>query len=260
MPKKSVKKEETTVKEETKVKEAPKAKGSKGAKLPDLLEMLEAGVHFGHERSKRNPKMEPYIFTQRNRVAIIDLEKTQVGLQKAVEFVQQISQQPGRDILFVGTKRQARDIVRRYAESVSMPYITKRWLGGTLTNFRTILKSVEKLDELKSTIESTAAEKMTKKEKAIIRKEIERLESVLEGLMNIRALPAVVFVVGSHDEKLAVREAVRVGIPVIGVTDTNADPNLVTYPIPANDDAVRSLELIVGTIAAAIKGARSAAK
>lgn len=252
------------VKKKTTKKEAaaaaPKAKIENAVKVPDLLEMLEAGVHFGHERSKRNPKMEPFIFTQRNRVAIIDLEKTQERLQKAVNFVQSVGKQANKEILFVGTKRQSRGIVRQYAESVGMPYVTKRWLGGTLTNFRTILKSVEKLDELKSVVESPAIEKMTKKERSVMRKEIGRLESVLEGLMNIRALPAAVFAIGSHDEKLAVREAKRVGVPVIGITDTNADPSGVDYPIPANDDAVRSLELIVATITEAIKSSRGETK
>jgi small subunit ribosomal protein S2 len=224
--------------------------------VPELVEMLEAGVHFGHERSKKNPKMEPYVFLQRNRVAIIDLEKTQEGLKRAAQFVYSLALQPAKEILFVGTKRQARDIVRRYAESVNMPYVTKRWLGGTLTNFSTILKSIEKLAELKGLEGTDGAEKLTKKERSVMRKEIDRLEAVLEGIMNVRTLPAALFVVGTHDEKLAVREARRMGIPVIGITDTNADPDLVDYAIPGNDDAVRALDLLVGTIARAIQQAR----
>ncbi len=224
--------------------------------LPDLITMLEAGVHFGHERSKRNPKMEPYIYTLRNRIAILDLEKTQAKLKEAIDFLQRIAKTTNQEILFVGTKRQARDIVRRHAESIGMPYITQRWLGGTLTNFRTILKSVEKLDELKSLAESPQAQKMTKKERSVMRKEIERLEEVLEGIMNIRALPAAIFIAGIQDEKLALREAARIGIPVVGIADTNADPSAVKYPIPGNDDAVRSLDLLVGTIARAIAEAR----
>lgn len=232
------------------------AKADLDLKLPELVAMLEAGVHFGHERSKRNPKMESFIFLQRNRIAIIDLEKTREALKRAVLFVQELTKNPAKEILFVGTKRQARDIIRRHAESVHMPYVTKRWLGGTLTNFRTILKSIEKLDELKSLEETAVVDKLTKKERAVMRKDIERLEAVLEGLMTIHSLPAALFVVGSHDEKLAVREANRVGIPIIGITDTNADPALIDYPIPANDDAVRALDLLVGTIAQAIKSAR----
>jgi small subunit ribosomal protein S2 len=225
--------------------------------VPELVEMLEAGVHFGHERSKKNPKMEPYVFLQRNRVAIIDLEKTQEGLKRAAQFVYSLAGTPTKEILFVGTKRQARDIVRRYAESVNMPYVTKRWLGGTLTNFSTILKSIEKLAELKGLEGTDSAEKLTKKERSVMRKEIDRLEAVLEGIMNVRTLPAALFVVGTHDEKLAVREARRMGIPVIGITDTNADPDLVDYAIPGNDDAVRALDLLVGTITKAIQLARS---
>lgn len=224
--------------------------------VPSLVDMLEAGVHFGHERSKRNPKMENHIFLQRNRVAIIDLEATQKALEKAAHFIQILSANSQRDILFVGTKRQAREIIRRHAESVGMPYITKRWLGGTLTNFTTILKSVEKLDELKSLEESGSTQKMTKKEKAVMRKEIERLEAVLEGIKEIRALPAAIILASSHDEKLAVREAIRSNIPIVAIADTNADPDLVTYPIPGNDDAVRSIDLIIGTLAKAIATGR----
>ncbi|MDP3996911.1 MAG: 30S ribosomal protein S2 [Candidatus Andersenbacteria bacterium] len=232
----------------TEEKSETKDKPSQPVKLPELVEMLEAGVHFGHERSKRNPKMEPYIYLQRNRVTIIDLEKTQTALARAAQFIQSIAKNPSKEILYVGTKRQARAIVRRHAESVNMPYVTKRWLGGTFTNFSTILKSIEKLDELKALAESPSITTATKKEKAVMRKEIERLEEVLEGLMTIRTLPAALLVVGAHDEKLAVREAKRIGIPVIGLTDTNADPSLVDYPIPANDDAVRAIDLIVGAL------------
>jgi len=224
--------------------------------LPKLIDMLEAGVHFGHQRGKKNPKMDKYIFMLRNRMAIIDLEKTHALLAKAVDFVYQTSRDPNKEILFVGTKRQAREIVRKYAESVGQPYVTQRWLGGTLTNFSTVLKSIEKLDELKGMAETAAMEKMTKKERSVHTKEIGRLEEVLEGIKALRKLPAAVIVVGSHDEKLAVREAKRVGIPVVGITDTNADPQLVDYSIPANDDAIRSIDLIVGTLAKAILSAR----
>jgi small subunit ribosomal protein S2 len=224
---------------------------------PELVTMLEAGVHFGHERSKRNPKMEPFIFQQRNRIAIIDLEKTQIALQRATAEVYRLATTSTRGILFVGTKRQAREIVRRRAESIGMPYVTKRWLGGTLTNFSTIQKSIEKLDELRQREADTSLiGKITKKERSVMKKEIGRLEIVLEGIKDMRTLPAAVFVVGAHDEKLAVREAKRVGVPVIGITDSNADPEAIDWPIPGNDDAVRSIDLIVGTIAAAIKAAR----
>ena len=229
---------------------------TKAASVPELIDLLEAGVHFGHERSKRNPKMAPYIYLQRNRIAILDLEKTQALLTKAMAFARRLGEKPKAELLYVGTKRQARAIVQRHAESAHQPFVTKRWLGGTLTNFSTILKSIEKLDELKTRQGSAATENLTKKEKAVMQKEIERLDQVLEGLKNLRTLPAALFVVGSHDEQLAVREAKRVGLPVIGITDTNADPQLVDYPIPANDDAVRSLDLIVGTITTAFTSGR----
>lgn len=227
-------------------------------KIPELVEMLEAGVHFGHDRSKRNPKMQPYIFTQRNRIAIFDLEKTRSALIAALDFVQKMAGDPAKTILFVGTKRQARDIVRRHAESCNMPYVTQRWLGGTLTNFSTIQKSIEKLEHLKSEEESEKIQAtLTKKEKAVRRKEIGRLEDILEGIRRLRSLPAVLIVAGAHDEELAVKEARRMGIPVIGITDTNANPDEIDYAVPANDDAVRSLELLISTFAAAIKAARS---
>lgn len=220
--------------------------------MPDLVTMLEAGVHFGHERSKRNPKMNKYIFMQRDRVAIVDLEQTLAGLAAAAEFIYEVAQVPSNQILFVGTKRQARAIIRKYAEETGMPYVTKRWLGGTLTNFSTILKSIEKLDELRRTENSPHVAKLTKKEKAVRQKEIKRLEGVLEGIKDLKTLPAALIVIGSHDERIAVREARRIGIPVVGITDTNADPSMVDYPVPANDDAIRSLELLTGVLAKAI--------
>lgn len=230
-------------------------KESKGI-IPDVVTMLEAGVHFGHEKSKRNPKMEQYIYMHRSKVAIIDLNHTREGLISAVDFITQLASKPHAQILFVGTKRQARAIVRKYAESVDMPYITKRWLGGTLTNFTTILKSIEKLQELKRTEGSKQTVTLTKKEKAVRQKEIERLEGVLEGMKNLRSLPDAIFVAGAHDERIAVREAVRMKIPVIGIADTNSDPSLLTRPIPANDDAIRSIDLITSVIAKAIASAR----
>lgn len=224
--------------------------------VPELVTMLEAGVHFGHERSKRNPKMEPFIFMQRNRVAIIDLEQTRQQLVNAARFVHQLASAPSKEILFVGTKRQSRAIIRKYAESVNQPYVTQRWLGGTLTNFSTILKSIEKLEELRRIEGSDQVAKLTKKERAVHRKEIERLEGVLEGIKAMRALPAALFLASIHNDRVAVREAIRMGIPVIGIADTNADPNQVKYPISANDDALRSVDLITSVIASAIADAR----
>jgi len=226
-------------------------------KLPSLVDLLEAGVHFGHEKSKQSPKMKPFVFTQRDRIGIINLEKTLSALDQAANFLRQIASQPQNTILFVGTKRQATNLVREQAESVNMPYVTKRWLGGTLTNFSTILKSIEKLEELKNMDGTKELDKLTKKEKSVRQKEISRLESVLEGLRLIRTLPAAIIVVGAHDEKLAVREANQIGIPIVGIVDTNANPELVDYPIPANDDAVRSLKLILTTLTQAIAKSKS---
>ncbi len=224
--------------------------------IPDVVAMLESGAHFGHEKSKRNPKMEQYIYMHRSRIAIIDLNHTRDGLVKAAQFAYEVASKPNGEILFVGTKRQARNIVRKYAEAVNMPYITKRWLGGTLTNFSTIQKSIEKLDELKRMEESKQTATLTKKERAVRQKEIERLEGVLEGMKSLKSLPAAIFVAGAHDERIAVKEAVRTNIPVIGIADTNADPHMLTCPIPANDDAIRSIELVTKVIAQAIAKAK----
>lgn len=238
-------------------KATTKTKTSAADKLvPELVSMLEAGVHFGHERSKRNPKMEPFIFMQRNRVAIIDLEQTRQQLLAATRFAYDIASAPSKEILFVGTKRQSRGIIRKYAEEIGQPYVTQRWLGGTLTNFSTILKSIEKLEELKRIEEGDQTAKLTKKERAVHRKEIERLEEVLEGIKGMRSLPAALFLASIHNERVAVREAKRMGIPVVGIADTNADPNQVDYPISANDDALRSVDLITSVIASAIAAAR----
>lgn len=224
--------------------------------VPELVALLEAGVHFGHERSKRNPKMEPFIFTQRNRVAILDLEQTREQLIKAADFAHEIASKPASNILFVGTKRQARPIIQKYAEATEQPFITKRWLGGTLTNFSTILKSIEKLEELKRTEDSPSVANLTKKEKAVRAKEIERLEEVLEGIRTLKSLPSALFLASAHNERIAIREARRVGVPIIGIADTNADPEQLDYPISANDDALRSIEIITQAIAQSIASAR----
>ena len=245
----------TESKKKVKKEVAPSASSVSGI-IPDVVAMLEAGVHFGHEKSKRNPKMEQYIYMHRSHVAIIDLNHTKAGMEKAAAFAHEIASRPHGEILFVGTKRQARAIIRKYAEAVNMPYITKRWLGGTLTNFSTIQKSIEKLDELKRTDDAKHMVRLTKKERAVRQKEIERLESVLEGMKTLRALPAAIFVAGAHDERIAVKEAVRMGIPVIGLADTNSDPSLLACPIPANDDAIRSIELITHVVAQAIAKAK----
>ena len=219
--------------------------------LPSLVDLLEAGAHFGHETSKWNPKMRPYIFTERNHVHVLDLQQTLGCLEKAAAFARGIAGKGGV-VLFVGTKRQARAIVKAEAERCGMPYITTRWLGGTFTNFETILKSINKMETLRNKIASPEAEMLTKKERAVINNEITRLEDVLQGLKELRKMPNAVFLIGAHNEKIAVKEAQRRKVPTIALVDTNADPEAIDYPIPANDDAVRSLEIVVRAIADAV--------
>lgn len=219
--------------------------------LPTLQELLEAGVHFGHDPSRWHPQMASYIFSTRNRVHILDLQKTLERLERAAAFVRDLAARGGI-LLFVGTKRQARAIVKAEAERCGMPHVTVRWLGGTFTNFPTILKSIEKRAVLAAKLASPDAKLMTKKDRQKMQKEIERIDTVLEGLRNIRKVPDVVFLMGAHDEKLAVKEATRMRIPSVAVVDTNTDPRPITYPIPANDDAVRAIQLITKTIADAV--------
>lgn len=219
--------------------------------LPTLQELLEAGTHFGHDPSRWNPKMASYIFSTRNRVHVLDLQQTLTALERAVAFVKSLAAERGT-LLFVGTKRQARAIVKREAERCGMPYVTTRWLGGTFTNFPTILKSIEKRSLLQDKLASPDAALLTKKDRQKMQKEIERLGAVLEGLQGMRKIPEAVFLVGSHDEKLAVKEAQRMGIPLVAIVDTNADPSGIDYIIPGNDDAVGSIHLLVQKVSEAV--------
>lgn len=223
-----------------------------------LQELLEAGVHFGHDPSRWNPKMAPFIFGTKNRIQIIDVQQTLAALERALAFIRDLAARDGI-LLFVGTKRQARAILKKEAERCGMPYVTARWLGGTFTNFPTILRSIEKRSLLAEKLASPDAALLTKKDRQKMQKEIERLDAVLEGLRGLRKIPEAVFLIGSHDEKLAAKEAQRTGIPIVAVVDTNADPSGIDYPIPGNDDAVRSIALFASLIADAIlegKGAR----
>ena len=216
-----------------------------------LLDLLKSGVHFGHQKSRRHPKMEPYIFTIRNGVHIIDLEKTVEQLNIAREFVRDIVMKGG-SVLFVGTKRQAKEIVKKHAEAVGMPFITERWLGGLFTNFANVSKLQKRLNKLEAQKKSGELDKYTKKEKLNFTKEIEKLERLVGGVKNMNVLPAAVFVVDIKDEKTAVKESNKKKIPLVAITDTNTNPSLVSYPIPGNDDATKSLELITGLIADAV--------
>lgn len=223
-----------------------------------LLELLKSGAHFGHKASRWNPKMKPFIFSTRNNIHIIDLEKTRNSLQKAVSFVSEVAKSGGV-VLFIGTKRQSRDVVKQQAESCGMPYVNLRWLGGTFTNFRTIQKTVRKLEKLQSRKDSPDFEqKYTKKERLLIEREIEKLTKLFSGIKDMKKTPQAVFITDIHHDKIALTEARKMKVPVIAITDTNTDPSLVDYAIPANDDAVAAVSLITQVIAEAINANKSA--
>lgn len=218
--------------------------------------LLEAGVHFGHQTKRWNPKMRPYIYGARNGIHIIDLDKTAQLFQRAYQFVSD-SVARGGHVLFVGTKRQAQDIIREEATRAGQFYVTNRWLGGTLTNFRTIRQGMERLRTLERMKEDGTYEQLPKKEVLKLEKERQRLEEYLGGIKEMNSLPSVLFVVDPALEDIAVREARRLAIPIVAITDTNCDPDLIDYPIPGNDDAIRSIKLITARIAdAAIEGAQ----
>ncbi|NOY44486.1 MAG: 30S ribosomal protein S2 [Deltaproteobacteria bacterium] len=216
-----------------------------------MRDMLEAGVHFGHQTHRWNPKMKRFIFTERNGIHIIDLSQTVHLFRRAYEFARETAAQGGR-FLFVGTKRQAVDIVREEATRCGEFYVTHRWLGGTLTNFQTIRRSIERLKEMERMLSDGTVDLMTKKEGLRIRREAAKLERSLGGIKEMKSLPAVVFIVDPAREDIAVREANRLGIPIIAILDTNCDPDLIDYPIPGNDDALRSIKLFTSRIADAV--------
>ena len=219
--------------------------------MPTLVEMLEAGVHFGHKKERSHPSAKDYIFTLREGVYVIDLDKTKVYLEKALEYLKkQVAS--GKTILFVGTKRQAKEIVKAAAEKVGMPYIIRRWLGGTLTNFETIKRNLQELDRLEAQTKSQEFDALTKKEKKIINDKLARLLNTFGGVREMKNLPDVIFVVDCAREDIAVREANIMEIPVVGTCDTDADPTKITYPIPANDEAAKSIEMVVKQVEEAI--------
>ncbi len=214
-------------------------------------QLLEAGVHFGHLTMKWNPAMAPYIFMQKNGIHIIDLVKTEKMLEDACRFVKQIAKN-NRKILFVGTKKQAQEIIKSAAERTNMPYVTERWLGGMLTNFSTIRKSVKKMENLQRMETDGTYENLSKKEKLMIGREIEKLQRVLSGIADMNHLPAALFIVDVKKEHIAVAEAQKLNIPTIGLVDTNSNPNVVDFPIPGNDDATKSIGIITEAIVNAI--------
>ena len=221
-----------------------------------IKQLLEAGVHFGHQTHRWNPKMRDYIFGERNGIYIIDLQKTLGLFKEAVQFVSDVSAS-GRSILFVGTKRQAQEAVEEEATRCGMFFVTNRWLGGLLTNFSTICNSLKRYEELETMKTDGFYQKVSKKEAARLDRERKKLEKNLRGIREMNGLPAALFVVDTEKESIAVKEAGRLGIPVVALVDTNCDPTPIDYVIPANDDALRSVRLITSTIAEAIRAGRS---
>jgi len=216
-----------------------------------MKQLLEAGVHFGHQTRRWNPKMARYIFTERNGIYIIDLQKTMKLLEEAYRFLRDVAAEGG-DILFVGTKKQAQEAIREEAERAGVFYVNHRWLGGTLTNFQTIQKRIARLHELERMEEDGTFDVLPKKEVILLRKEKERLERFLGGIKTMKRLPDAVYVVDPRKERIAVSEARRLGIPVVAIVDTNCDPDEVDYVIPGNDDAIRAIRLITSKMADAV--------
>lgn len=216
-----------------------------------MKQLLEAGVHFGHQTRRWNPKMKPYIFTERNGIYIIDLQKTVKKIEEAYEFVRQLSEDGG-NVLFVGTKKQAQDSVRDEANRCGMFYVNQRWLGGTLTNFQTIRKRINRLKEIEKMEEDGTFDVLPKKETINLLREKERLLKFLGGIKDMNKLPDAIFVIDPRKENIAIAEARKLNIPVIGIVDTNCDPDEIDYVIPANDDAIRAVKLLTSKIADAV--------
>lgn len=221
-----------------------------------IEQLLEAGVHFGHQKSRWHPNMRPYIFGVRNGIHIIDLRKTLEALKNAYDVLKNYASR-GESVLFVGTKKQIKDIVSQEAQRAGAFWTSERWLGGMLTNFRTVRQSVQHMRQVEKMMEDGTFEKLTKKEANIIKKRYDKLNSVLRGVRDMERLPGIIFVVDIVHEKTAVLEAQKLGIPVIGICDTNADPQTIAYPIPGNDDAIKSVQVIVSTMADAVSEGRA---
>lgn len=221
-------------------------------KAPSVEELLKAGVHFGHNEARWHPKMEPYIYTTRGRTHIIHLEKTRELLEVALEYIERVTSSGGV-VLFLGTKRQVRDSISKYAQECGAPYITGKWIGGLLTNWPTVSQKIKKLRKLKEQRERGELAKYTKREQLMFEREIEKLTDEVGGVELLFKLPDALFIVDLKEEKTAVKEATRMNIPIIAMVDTNVNPDYAQYPIPANDDAVKSLDLIIGSIASAVK-------
>lgn len=215
-------------------------------------QLLDAGVHFGHLKKKWNPKMLPYIFMERKGIHIIDLNKTQEKLEETAAALRQVAKS-GRKILFVATKKQAKDIVENHAQELNMPFVTERWLGGMLTNFSTIRKSIKKMQNIEKMMSDGTFENITKKERLMLTRQQGKLDKVLGGIANLGRLPAAIFLVDISHEHIALAEAKKLGIKTFAIVDTNSDPTQVDFCIPANDDASKSIEVVTNYIAEAIK-------
>lgn len=216
-----------------------------------MRDLLEAGVHFGHQTRRWNPKMKPYIFTERSGIYILNLQKTMVELERAYRYAVSVGKRGGT-ILFVGTKKQAQEPLFNAATASGMPYVTNRWLGGMLTNFETVRTRVAYMEKLEGMIDSGVMATLPKKEQILKMKELVKLRNNLEGIRSMTSLPSAIFIVDTKRETIAVAEARRLNIPIIGLIDTNADPDEVDFPIPANDDAIRSVSLIANVISSAV--------
>ncbi len=224
--------------------------------IPSMMELLKAGMHFGHQKSRWHPKMKPYIFGVRNGIHIMNLESTVVELQKALDYTKSLSAQ-GKVVLFVGTKRQAQPLVKAAAESCGMPFLTERWIGGLLTNFDETKQRLKKYKTLKQQIASGEIEKYTKKEQLDIKKSVAKMDRYLAGLTNLEKMPDAMFVIDMRVCKTAVNEAIRTGVPIIGVCDSNVNPDQATFVIPANDDAINSIRVISDLMAQAVNGGKA---
>lgn len=225
-------------------------------KTINLMEMLKAGVHFGHKTSLWNPKMAPYIYAQRNNIHVLDLEKTKTKLQEALTFAKDTASRGGL-VLFVGTKRQAKEEVKKAAESCGMPYVVTRWLGGTFTNFRTIQRTIKKMEKYEKMIEDGEIKKYTKKEQLMIAREVEKMKTFFSGIKDLRKLPEAIFVLDTKYDHIPVEEARQSKVKIIGLVDTNADPTKIDYMIPSNDDAIKVISFMTSIMAEAINEGRN---
>lgn len=222
----------------------------------NLMEMLKAGVHFGHKTSLWNPKMAPFIYTQRNNIHVLDLEKTRTKLTEALNFAKDLAARGGT-LLFVGTKRQAKEEVRKAAESAGMPYVVTRWLGGTFTNFRTIQRTIKKMEKYEKMIESNEISKYTKKEQLMIKRELEKMKNFFSGIKDMKKLPDAIFVLDTKYDHIPVEEARQTKVKVIGLVDTNSDPTKVDYVIPSNDDAIKVIAFMAQVMAEAVNDGKA---